>query len=74
MSLSNHFGEGLLEHVLQEGPPEVVPSGARFAMDVYGLESTLQMEGEARSCEDTSVPSSLFLAVRPGAPSSVHCS
>lgn len=38
---------GLLEHVLQQGAPEVVPSGARFALDIYGLESTLDMEGEA---------------------------
>eukprot|EP00913_Durusdinium_trenchii_P020677 g19418.t1 len=30
----------------QKGAGKVVPSGARFAMDVYGLESTLQMEGE----------------------------
>ena len=39
---------GLLEYVLQKGAPEVVPSGARFALDVYGLESTLEMEGEAK--------------------------
>lgn len=38
---------GLLEYVLQKGAPEVVPSGARFALDVYGLESTLEMDGEA---------------------------
>jgi len=38
----------LLEYVLQKGAPEVVPSGARFALDVYGLESTLEMEGEAK--------------------------
>jgi len=44
---SSEMFRGLLEHVLQQGAPEVVPSGARFALDVYGLESTLEMEGEA---------------------------
>ena len=41
-----------MEHVLQQGAPEVVPSGARFALDIYGLESTLDMEGEAGTIED----------------------
>jgi hypothetical protein len=44
---SSEMFRGLLEHVLQQGAPEVVPSGARFALDVYGLESTLEMEGDA---------------------------
>ncbi|CAJ1366001.1 unnamed protein product, partial [Effrenium voratum] len=37
---------GLLEHVLQQGVPEVIAPGARFALDVYGLDATLEMEGQ----------------------------